>query len=297
VPLRIAREVRPLAPLLSRRDSLVLVDVGANKGFWTKAFLDVFGPRVAHAYMLDPSPENAAELAERTDSLLFEAADFGRILAFRLAAGAASGTATLYTDEDGSPLASLYPHVLPGEAGELVHMEDTGPRYIRLDKQIAVAVTTLDAFVASEGIAHIDVLAVDTTGSEFEVLRGARGCLSRGAIDCVSFAFGTHQIEAHVFFRDVFSFFADLGFDLYRLRGGGREMIEHYTLRDEVFATVSRFVARRRAAPPALPPPGFVEHRYLAANPDVRAAVVAGAFASGFLHWLEYGDFEGRALG
>ncbi|WP_431861346.1 phage tail length tape measure family protein [Azospirillum sp.] len=37
------------------------------------------------------------------------------------------------------------------------------------------------------------------------------------------------------------------------------------------------------------------ERRYLAANPDVAAAVAAGAFASGQEHWERYGQAEGRA--
>lgn len=292
-----AGEVRPMAPLLSRHRGLTLLDVGAGKGFWTKAFLSVFGDRVSRAFMLDPSPENHAELSDRTDSLLFEAADFDRLSAHRVAAGAACGVATLHTDEDGSPLASLYPHLLSGASDELVAMEDTGPRYVRLDKRLEVTVTTLDVFVAAEAIDHIDVLAIEATGSEFEVLRGAQACLSNGVVDCVSFAFGLHQIEAHVFFRDIYALLSDHGYDLFRIREGGRESIPRYSLRDEVFTSASRFAARRRTAPAPVPPERFSEARYLAAHPDVKAAVAAGAFASGFLHWLEYGVFEGRSLG
>jgi hypothetical protein len=43
------------------------------------------------------------------------------------------------------------------------------------------------------------------------------------------------------------------------------------------------------------PPEGFDEAEYLAANPDVKQAVVLGRFDSGFHHWLHYGRHEQRA--
>lgn len=43
-------------------------------------------------------------------------------------------------------------------------------------------------------------------------------------------------------------------------------------------------------------PPGFDESDYLAANPDVAAAVTAGALSSGGEHYRHYGHLERRAL-
>ena len=39
----------------------------------------------------------------------------------------------------------------------------------------------------------------------------------------------------------------------------------------------------------------FDEHYYLETNPDVAAAVADGAFATGYDHYLEYGQYEGRS--
>lgn len=41
---------------------------------------------------------------------------------------------------------------------------------------------------------------------------------------------------------------------------------------------------------------GFNEAAYLAANPDVAAALATGAFRSGQQHYEQYGRFEGRCL-
>ena len=52
----------------------------------------------------------------------------------------------------------------------------------------------------------------------------------------------------------------------------------------------------RRTADDRAPTPGFVEAAYLLANPDIAAAVTAGAFRSGHHHYLEIGHTEGRPL-
>ncbi len=43
--------------------------------------------------------------------------------------------------------------------------------------------------------------------------------------------------------------------------------------------------------------PEFNEAWYLAANPDVKAAIMRGEFSSGYEHWLRTGSAEGRPLG
>jgi GSCFA family len=42
--------------------------------------------------------------------------------------------------------------------------------------------------------------------------------------------------------------------------------------------------------------PEFLEKDYLRANPDVRAAVAEGTFASGYEHWIRHGRADGRPL-
>lgn len=50
------------------------------------------------------------------------------------------------------------------------------------------------------------------------------------------------------------------------------------------------------ASAPRLAPEGFTELQYLDANPDVEDAVRAGQFTSGFEHWRNHGQAEGRPL-
>jgi FkbM family methyltransferase len=273
-------EVRPLRPLLSRSEGLVAIDVGANKGFWTKAFLNNFPGQVAHVHMLDPSPENFRELSEREDSLLFDPGDFALVTAHNVAAGAEPGEALLYTNEDGSPLASLHPHALTE----------------RLDRTIPTQVVTIDGFMAEQGIAHADVLKMDVEGHEFAVLEGADEALRAGRIDVLIWEFGMHQVEARRFFVDFWRFLTERGYDLYEHTNIVAKRIERYEHRFENFTDNFTFSARRRAAPSPTPPAGFSEEGYLAANRDVAKAVARGDFASGLQHWLQFGYREDRRL-
>jgi FkbM family methyltransferase len=280
-------EVRPLRPLLSRWQDLTAIDVGANKGFWSKALLNNFPGQVRQVYMLDPSPENFRELTNRDDNLLFEEADFDHISAHNVAAGSASGRATLYTNEDGSPLASLHAHEATWK----------GVGFEPLRRAIEVPVVTLDDFMAEHGIAHVDVLKLDVEGHEFAVLEGASRALREGRIDVLIWEFGMHQVEARRFFVDFYDFLTERGYDLYEIPDEIARRIERYDFRFETFAQDVMYAARRRAAPPPPAPEGYDEAAYLAANRDVRRAVERGDFESGLQHWLQFGYREDRRLG
>ena len=282
VPSYAVGEVYPLRPLLSRWSDLVAVDVGANKGFWTKALMRTFGDGVRHVYLLDPSPENQAELNNRDDNLIFAPEDFARFSAHAVAAGSTSGEAVLYTNEDGSPLASLYPHA--------------GDTETRRDQRIPVQVVTLDAFLDAQGVAHVDIVKLDVEGHELEVLKGAARALRSGRIDIVMWEFGRHHIESGCSFRDFHDLLSAAGFEVYSLASVGARLIPEYDPEYERFESEVMFAARRRGAPLIATPEGFTEEGYLEANPDVRGAVAGGVFASGRQHWLTFGHQEKRPL-
>lgn len=230
-------EVKPLRPLLRRGRELVAIDVGANKGFWAKALLNTLGDAVAHIHMLDPSPENYRELTRREDNLIFDPEDFGRLSAYPVAAGAAAAVARLYTNEDGSPLASLYRHETNGYAdGELTEL--------RLSEAFEVPVVTIDGFIAEQGLAQVDLMKIDVEGHEFAVLEGADAALREGRIQVVSWEFGMHQVESRHFFVDFHRYLTERGYELYRLMGGSPHRIERYDYSLENFTDNFQFAAR-----------------------------------------------------
>lgn len=287
VPSYMIGEIDPLRPLLPRHSGLTAIDVGANKGFWTKALLNSFPGAVSHVYMLDPSPENFRELTERDDSLMFSAEDFAHISAYQLAAGAEAGEAAFYTNEDGSPLGSMYPH----DSGAPVGFGE-----FAFDQTYKVRVETIDIFMAKHGIEHVHLMKLDVEGHELAVLEGADVALSLGRIDCVVWEFGLHQVESRDFFIDFHRFLTARGFEIWVLRDCIAYPVPRYTYDLENFTSTFIYAARRRGAPTVPPPEGFEETKYLQANPDVANAVRKGNLVSGLHHWLQFGKREDRPL-
>jgi FkbM family methyltransferase len=199
IPHFIRYEIDPLAPVLESNSRIVAIDVGANKGFWSKALLTRYPGQVERIYQIDASPENFAELTNTQDSLLFDPPDFDCLVPMHFAVSDRQGEVTLYTNDDGSPIASLYPHTAAGKNT----LGDMGT----LEYSMTVPCQTLDNIIAIRGIERVDVLKLDIEGGELDALRGAAKAFDAGKIRAVLFEFGVHQVDSRHFFRDFWEFF------------------------------------------------------------------------------------------
>ncbi len=237
-----AAEVAPLRLLLAEKQALTVIDAGANKGFWSKAFLSEFESCVDHVYMIDASPENVRELCRRDDNMMFSPDDLSRISAHHFAVGAQSGVATLYTNDDGSPLASLYAHEVNGYSHE-------GMAEIKLSKEITVPLRTIDGFLSAQNIEHVDVLKIDVEGYELQALHGAKNALRANRIDVIAFEFGMHQVEARNFFFDFYNFLSENHYRMYAVVGGTAHPLDRYEYRFEKFDDNYIFFAECLSSP------------------------------------------------
>jgi FkbM family methyltransferase len=220
-------ETSPLRSHLKRNSNLVAIDVGANKGFWAAAFLREFPGRVDHVYMIDPSPENFRELMNFVDNLMFTEQELMQVSAYPYAIGDAAGMATLYTNEDGSPLASLFEHKLHGCSHDALRID--------LGKSISVPFDTIDSFMKRHGLSFVDVLKADTEGCEFTVFCGARDAFRDKAIGCAVFEFGMHQVESRHFFKDFYEFFTSFNYKMYQFIDGKSVPVPRYEYKYENF--------------------------------------------------------------
>ena len=102
-----------------------------------------------------------------------------------------TGSAALYdrADAPGSSLSSLHAEVVAGLHGL--------PSVAR-----TVAVRTLDEIAAEHDFGFVDLLKIDTEGSELAVLKGARQLLDRNAIGCVHFEFNEMNLVSRTYLRD-----------------------------------------------------------------------------------------------
>ena len=113
------------------------------------------------------------------------------------------------------------------------------------DAAVPVSVTTLDAYCAEHGIAEIDFLKIDTEGHDLKVLRGARERFAARAIAIVQFEYGMTNIDSRDLLKDFFAFFAEFGYDLFKLRANALASFARYDARLETF-TYQNWVAVRR---------------------------------------------------
>jgi FkbM family methyltransferase len=215
----VAAEVAAVRQLAGPTVELV-IDVGANRGAWTREALTAF-PK-CHVHAFEPSKSAFRALSSSLGSE-------PRVSLWNAGLGATEGTATLYADKEASELASF-------TRRRLDHFG------IDFDIEEQVRVTTLPSWLAESGATRIDVLKLDTEGHELEILESAATVLDRIAV--IQFEFGGCNIDTRTFLQDFWYLLTSVGYRLYRLGPSGLTPVEHYRETDEVFVTTNYFAAR-----------------------------------------------------
>jgi FkbM family methyltransferase len=218
----VSQEVAAIRELLGAAADgpLVVVDVGANMGAWTREALRALPQATVHAF--EPSEAAFAAL-----SSAFEAEP--RVSLHRLALGDSNGQATLYTNDPGSGIASLTKR----------RLDHIG---VEMSEEEKISVRTLASWADEAGLDAADVLKLDVEGHELDVIRGAGHLLDR--VRVLQFEFGGCNIDTRTYFQDFWYLLTDAGFRLYRLGPTGLRAIPEYSEYEEVFVTTNFFAGR-----------------------------------------------------
>lgn len=207
----------------------VIVDIGANQGDYSQELLSRF-PQ-AEFYLFEPSRYNCQRLAERF-------AGCPGIAIRCLAVSSCSGRATLYSDRQGSGLASL-------TRRNLAHFG------LSMDQEESVDVIRFDDFWSSVrpfgGL--IDYVKIDIEGHELDALTGMGDLIHDTKI--IQFEFGGCNIDTRTYFQDFWYFFSARGFRLYRITPSGPALLSEYREADEFFATTNYIAVNNRLLPHA----------------------------------------------
>ncbi|HYP11651.1 MAG TPA: FkbM family methyltransferase [Xanthobacteraceae bacterium] len=151
-------------------------DVGANVGQTAREALRRFPS--ARVYAFEPHPASFLKLVAIKDD---------RLSAHQIALSERSGKATLYQygeAGDGSLINSLVKNArFPIQFGH------------QPKKEVNVTCSTVDDFCFEHGIDNIDVLKLDTEGSELAVLKGAERMLASGRCSYVYTEFNELQSQ------------------------------------------------------------------------------------------------------
>lgn len=110
----------------------------------------------------------------------------------QVAVGAAPRQDTLYADQEGSGLASLYERDLTHIDAAMTHQE-------------VVQITTLDDLTLKHSMKHVAFLKLDLEGHELAALKGANKMLETKAIDAITFEFGGSNIDSGTYVKDFWN--------------------------------------------------------------------------------------------
>lgn len=187
-----------LAGLLA--DPLVVADVGCRWGF-----ADSWARLGQHCRLIGFEPD-----VEECERLRQRYAGSPHVTVVPEALGSRVGPATLYVTKDPSGN-SLLP--------TLTDVIDRHPGFDggQVERTVEVSLTTLDTWCEANGSVRVDVLKLDTQGSELGVLEGAVNVLSTVRAIEIEVEFNPMYEDA-VVFGDVDRFLRDRGFELWRLR-------------------------------------------------------------------------------
>jgi FkbM family methyltransferase len=220
-----AMAIRRVRESIDTQAKVILFDVGANVGDYTRALLREFGDRPAvEVHAFEPAP------APRSDLVSSLGSD-GRVHIHAFGLGEKAGQRALFTSED-SGLTSVYRRKLDHLGLE---MRPSGE----------VEIDTIDAFAECQGIRRIDFLKLDVEGHELQVLAGAERMLKEGGIGAIQFEFGGTNIDSRTYFQDFYYRLASR-YDLYRILSDGLRLIPRYDERQEVFTTTNYLALQKR---------------------------------------------------
>lgn len=209
---------------------LVLVDVGANIGEWSRSFSQALtGAGITHRiHAIEAFPETYATLVRNVDAWGLS----NIVTPFHGALSSAPGEHTFYSLGANIGQNSLHP--IPGYE----------------TKTITTSVTCyrLDDLLDSWGISNVAYLKIDTEGHDLKVLQGASKWLAAGRIPLLQFEYNHRWVVSRHFLRDAFEFLTPFGYRLGRITRLGIEFYDAWHPELETFREGNFLAAKGDAA-------------------------------------------------
>lgn len=200
----------------------MVFDVGANTGQYLDVMLATVGEGF-DCHSFEPAAATFEPLAAHFRDKPF-------IRTVQLGVGKEDGHFTLFSNHEGSSIASFYP-IYNLEARTVLEQEETIP------------VRSLDSYCAELGISDIHFLKIDVEGAELDVLEGGSGLLAAGRIHYIQFEFGPNNMSSKTYMKDFFRVLK--GYQIYRVMQDGIRLLPKYNEELEI-PLVSNFLAVKR---------------------------------------------------
>ena len=195
----------------------VIFDVGGNKGGYTEAIRSIFSKNITiHAF--EPSVHTFSVFVNNTNGV-------ENLIANNIGMGDEETALTLYSNSEGSGLASVYDRKI----------EHYG---IKLDHKETIQISTVDVYCKQHHISEILLLKLDIEGHELSALKGANEMITAKKINYIQFECGGTNIDSRTYFKDFFELLSG-NYKVYRILKNGLFEIKKYSEQNEIFLSVN----------------------------------------------------------
>ncbi|MEM7004588.1 MAG: FkbM family methyltransferase [Pseudomonadota bacterium] len=206
-----AYAIRNMISHTNGMDQLVVFDIGANQGDWTKQLLLSMPAErkeqdrlSVHAF--EPVPETSAMYRDAIDAMV------------------GSNTVTLHetamSDKPGVAEIGLYS---AGAGTNSIHFDKDD---CQIETTLKIDLSTIDGFVAKHGLERVHYAKCDTEGHDARVILGARQSLEQGVIDVLQFEYNHRWVFARSFLKDIFDLIDVLPYSLAKITENGALLYE-----------------------------------------------------------------------
>lgn len=204
--------IKKIRAFFSDKNEIVVFDVGANDGSYSKLISDNI--QNSKIYAFEPNFE------------LIQRSNYFSAKIFPIGLGDKKDSIKLFINEASLEEATLYE-----EASSYLRKEDYA---ISKQKVLNVEIDLLDNFCKDNGIEEIDFLKIDTEGHEYFVLNGAKEMLKKNKIKIIQFEFNEMNVFSRVFLKDYYELLSD-NFEIFRLHKKDLYPLKNYHAHNEIF--------------------------------------------------------------
>jgi len=190
----------------------VVFDIGADVGTWTK---EVFNKRSnIQVHLFEPVPKSYQKLLQN----LAEPIKTGQVTANNCAVSEKEGDQAFYYYRDKPSWSTFHQRL---EVEKQFNLESP--------ESLPVSTVTLDSYCEKMNVRRIHFLKIDTEGSEFEVIKGAKELLRKGRIDYLQFEYGGTFLDAGITLQEVFEYLKLMRYEIFKMSPDGLKHIESFS--------------------------------------------------------------------
>jgi FkbM family methyltransferase len=186
-------------------DTPVIVDVGANVGQTLSRVKKIFPSAIMHC--IEPVPEHYDELKEISKF-------YDDAYVYNLALGDKDEEREFNVNQHQPMLSSFYELNENSKDSVAINKPEASHSNFLDNEKISVQSKTLDTWATENNITHIDMLKMDTQGSEPEILAGGVNVLNNTNIIVTELMFYDLYKKQNSFY-DIESIILPLGFELF----------------------------------------------------------------------------------